>query len=31
MAGTDASLAPGFRTAGELAQSKSRDVYWARP
>jgi alkylhydroperoxidase family enzyme len=31
MAGTDASMAPGFRTAEELAQSKSRDDYWARP
>ncbi len=31
MAGTDASMAPGFRTAEELAQSKARDDYWAKP
>jgi alkylhydroperoxidase family enzyme len=31
LAGTDASMAPGFRTAEELAESKSRDNYWARP
>ena len=31
LAGTDASMAPGFRTAEELAESKSRDDYWARP
>jgi alkylhydroperoxidase family enzyme len=30
MAGTDASMAPGFRTAEELAESKSREGYWAR-
>jgi alkylhydroperoxidase family enzyme len=30
MAGTDASMAPGFRTADELAESKSRDDYWAK-
>jgi alkylhydroperoxidase family enzyme len=30
MAGTDASMAPGFRTAEELAESKSRESYWAR-
>jgi hypothetical protein len=30
MAGTDASMAPGFRTAEELAESKSRDDYWAK-
>ena len=29
MAGTDASLAPGFRTAQELAESKARADYWA--
>jgi alkylhydroperoxidase family enzyme len=29
MAGTDASLAPGFRTAGELAASKASADYWA--
>ncbi len=29
MAGTDASMAPGFRTAEELAQSKARSDYWA--
>ncbi len=29
MAGTDASLAPGFRTPDELADSKARDDYWA--
>jgi alkylhydroperoxidase family enzyme len=30
MAGTDASMAPGFRTAEELAESRSREGYWAR-
>jgi len=30
MAGTDASMAPGFKTAEELEQSKSSDGYWAR-
>jgi hypothetical protein len=30
MAETDASMAPGFRTAEELAESKSREDYWAR-
>ena len=29
MAGTDASLAPGFRTPQELAESKAADSYWA--
>ena len=29
MAGTDASLAPGFRTAEELAASKAAPEYWA--
>jgi alkylhydroperoxidase family enzyme len=29
MAGTDASMAPGFRTAEELAASKASDDYWA--
>jgi alkylhydroperoxidase family enzyme len=29
MAGTDASLAPGFRTREELAATKSRPDYWA--
>ena len=29
MAGTDASMAPGFRTAEELAESKARADYWA--
>jgi len=29
LAGTDASMAPGFRSAEELAESKSRDDYWA--
>jgi alkylhydroperoxidase family enzyme len=31
MAGTDASLAPGFRTAEELAETKARPGYWAAP
>jgi alkylhydroperoxidase family enzyme len=30
MAGTDASMAPGFETAEALAASKERDDYWAR-
>jgi alkylhydroperoxidase family enzyme len=29
LAGTDASMAPGFRSAEELTESKSRDDYWA--
>jgi len=29
--GTDASMAPGFGTAGELAVAKAADDYWARP
>jgi alkylhydroperoxidase family enzyme len=29
MAGTDASLAPGFRSPEELARTKARDDYWA--
>ena len=29
MAGTNASMAPGFRTAEELASTKSREDYWA--
>src|SRR3954454_20227850 len=29
LAGTDASMAPGFRTAEELAETKSGDDYWA--
>jgi alkylhydroperoxidase family enzyme len=29
MAGTDASMAPGFRTPEENASSKARDDYWA--
>src|SRR4051794_35253885 len=29
MAGTDASMAPGFRTAEELAETKAQDDYWA--
>jgi alkylhydroperoxidase family enzyme len=29
LAGTDASMAPGFRTAEELAESKARPDYWA--
>jgi alkylhydroperoxidase family enzyme len=31
LAGTDASMAPGFETAEALAQSKGSDGYWARP
>src|SRR5690349_6988053 len=30
LAGTDASMAPGFRTAQEQAESKARDDYWAK-
>ena len=30
MAGTDASMAPGFRNAEELAESKAKDDYWAK-
>jgi alkylhydroperoxidase family enzyme len=30
MAGTDASMAPGFRTADELAESKASADYWAK-
>jgi alkylhydroperoxidase family enzyme len=30
MAGTDASMAPGYRTAEELAETKSKDDYWAK-
>src|SRR5580700_10098554 len=30
MAGTDASMAPGFETAEALAAAKERDDYWAR-
>jgi alkylhydroperoxidase family enzyme len=30
MAGTDASMAPGFRTAEELAETKAKDDYWAK-
>ena len=30
MAGTDASMAPGFETAEALTASKERDDYWAR-
>jgi alkylhydroperoxidase family enzyme len=30
MAGTDAAMAPGFRSAEELAESKAKDEYWAR-
>jgi alkylhydroperoxidase family enzyme len=29
LAGTDASMAPGFRTADELAESKAAPGYWA--
>jgi alkylhydroperoxidase family enzyme len=31
MAGTDASMAPGFETADALAASKASDDYWAKP
>ena len=30
MAGTDASMAPGFRTPEELAETKAKDDYWAK-
>jgi len=30
MAGTDASMAPGFRNADELTESKAKDDYWAK-
>jgi alkylhydroperoxidase family enzyme len=30
MAGTSASMAPGFETADALAESKGSDAYWAR-
>ena len=30
LAGTDASMAPGFETADALARSKSAEAYWAR-
>jgi len=30
MAGTDASMAPGFSNADELAASKAREDYWAK-
>ena len=30
MAGTDASMAPGFASAEELAETRSRDDYWAK-
>jgi AhpD family alkylhydroperoxidase len=30
LAGTDASMAPGFRTADELAESKAKPDYWAK-
>jgi alkylhydroperoxidase family enzyme len=30
LAGTDASMAPGFRTAEELAEAKAKDDYWAK-
>jgi alkylhydroperoxidase family enzyme len=30
LAGTDASMAPGFETAETLAQSKAAEDYWAR-
>jgi len=31
LAGTDASMAPGFETADALARTKSAEEYWARP
>jgi alkylhydroperoxidase family enzyme len=30
MAETDAAMAPGFRTAEELAETKAKDDYWAK-
>jgi alkylhydroperoxidase family enzyme len=30
LAGTDASMAPGFETAEALSESKARDDYWAK-
>ena len=30
LAGTDAAMAPGFRTAAEQAATKARDDYWAK-
>jgi len=30
LAGTDASMAPGFKSAEELAETKAREDYWAR-
>jgi hypothetical protein len=30
MAGTDASMAPGFTTAEELAETKAKPDYWAK-
>ena len=30
LAGTDASMAPGFRTEDELKQSKAQADYWAK-
>jgi alkylhydroperoxidase family enzyme len=30
LAGTDASMAPGFRNADELAETKAKDDYWAK-
>ena len=30
LAGTDASMAPGFKTEEELKRSKSDPEYWAR-
>jgi hypothetical protein len=30
LAGTTASMAPGYETAEQLARSKSSDDYWAR-
>jgi alkylhydroperoxidase family enzyme len=30
LAGTDASMAPGFRSAAEQAETKARDDYWAK-
>jgi alkylhydroperoxidase family enzyme len=31
MAGTEASMAPGFESADALAESKASDAYWAKP